>query len=304
MEEMVVNEYVTMEKLLSKAIEIATKAHSCQMDKAGESYIGHPLRVMKMGRTVEEKIVGVLHDVVEDSDYTFEDLSVEGFDENIISALRCVTKTSEDEDYEAFIERCAQNPLAVAVKIHDLTDNMDIRRLNDISERDVVRLKKYLKAYKRLLPLYNIGRKKVLYVDMDGVLVDFNSGQLLLDEKTKKEYAGRLDEVPHFFSTLKPLPGAVESFLRLSERYDTYILSTAPWNNPTALSDKKEWVKKYIGDSAKKRLILTHQKNLNRGDYLIDDRTLKGAGEFEGELILFGSEKFPDWKAVEEYLEV
>lgn len=135
---------------LQRAIEIATEAHKGQFDKAGKEYIGHPLRVMEMGNTEDEKIVGVLHDVIEDTDWTFEKLAEEGFSKEIVSALRCVTKLSENENYDDFIERVKKNPLAVAVKINDLTDNMDIRRLPYLSDKDVKRLKKYLKAYKRL----------------------------------------------------------------------------------------------------------------------------------------------------------
>lgn len=144
--------------MLNKAIEIATKAHDGQADKAGQPYIGHPLRVMAMGTTEEEKIVGVLHDVVEDSDWTFERLTAEGFSSEVVDALRCVTKLSESEPYDKFIQRVKANPLAVKVKINDLTDNMDIRRLAYISEKDVKRLRKYLKAYKQLLgePTYSV----------------------------------------------------------------------------------------------------------------------------------------------------
>lgn len=143
---------------LQRAIEIATEAHKGQFDKSGKDYIEHPLRVMEMGRSEQEKIVGVLHDVVEDTDWTFEMLAAEGFSEEIIVALRCVTKTSENENYDDFIERVKKNPLAVAVKINDLTDNMDIRRLPYLSDKDVKRLKKYLKAYKKLIgePVYSI----------------------------------------------------------------------------------------------------------------------------------------------------
>ena len=143
---------------LQKAIEIATEAHKGQFDKSGKEYIGHPLRVMEMGMTEEEKIVGVLHDVVEDSSWTFEALEAEGFSKEIIDALCCVTKLSENENYDAFIERVRKNPLAVAVKINDLSDNMDICRLPYLSDKDVKRLKKYLKAYKKLIgePVYSI----------------------------------------------------------------------------------------------------------------------------------------------------
>lgn len=143
---------------LEKAIEIATEAHQGQFDKAGRDYIGHPLRVMEMGKTEEERIVGVLHDVIEDTYWTFEKLAEEGFSDEVIAALRCVTKISENENYDDFIDRVKKNPLAVAVKINDLTDNMDIRRLPYLSDKDVKRLKKYLKAYKRLTgePVYSI----------------------------------------------------------------------------------------------------------------------------------------------------
>ena len=143
---------------LERAIEIATEAHRGQFDKAGNDYIGHPLRVMSAGKTTEEKIVGVLHDVVEDIDWTFERLAAEGFSAEVIGALRCVTKLSENEPYDKFITRVKENPLAVAVKLNDLSDNMDIRRLPYISDKDVKRLKKYLKAYKQLTgtPTYSV----------------------------------------------------------------------------------------------------------------------------------------------------
>ncbi len=143
---------------LERAIEIATEAHRGQKDKAGNDYVGHPLRVMAMGRTTEEKIVGVLHDVAEDSAWTFEQLAAEGFSDEIIEALRCVTKLSPDEPYDKFIARIKHNPLAVAVKLNDLTDNMDIRRLPYLSDKDVKRLKKYLKVYKQLTgtPTYSV----------------------------------------------------------------------------------------------------------------------------------------------------
>jgi 5'(3')-deoxyribonucleotidase len=101
---------------------------------------------------------------------------------------------------------------------------------------------------------------------------------------------------------MKPMPDAIESFNRLSEEYDTYVLSTAPWENPSAWSDKLLWIKQYLGTSAYKRLILSHQKQLNHGDYLIDDRTKNGADRFVGEHIHFGTAVFPDWKTVMAYL--
>lgn len=136
--------------ILDRAKAIATSAHEGQVDKAGKPYIEHPMRVMNMGKTVEEKIAGVLHDVVEDSDWTFEMLEKEGIPKDVLDALRCVTKLSEDEDYDHFIERVKTNPLAVKVKINDLKDNMDITRLGEVTEKDLGRLNKYIRAYRQL----------------------------------------------------------------------------------------------------------------------------------------------------------
>jgi len=144
--------------------------------------------------------------------------------------------------------------------------------------------------------------KKVLYIDMDNVLVDFSSGISRLDKETKRKYKGRLDEVPDIFSLMDPIEQSVDSFKKLAQVFDTYILSTAPWENPSAWSDKLAWVKKYLGKSAHKRLILSHHKNLNIGDYLIDDRTSNGVDKFMGEHIHFRSQNFPDWISVVSYL--
>lgn len=143
---------------------------------------------------------------------------------------------------------------------------------------------------------------KILYVDMDNVLVDFKSGISRISEDDQREYEGRLDEVPNIFSLMDPNDGAIEAFEQLSKAFDTYILSTSPWKNPSAWSDKVKWVQRYLGRAAYKRLILSHHKNLNRGHFLIDDREKNGAKEFEGELILFGSDRFPDWSSVVDYL--
>jgi 5'(3')-deoxyribonucleotidase len=147
----------------------------------------------------------------------------------------------------------------------------------------------------------NNERKKTLYIDMDNVLVDFPSGISRLDEAARQEYFENYDNAPGIFALMKPVSGAIEVFNKLADKYDVYILSTAPWENPSAWSDKLKWVKTYLGENAHKRLILTHRKDLHIGDYLIDDRKKNGAGDFKGELILFGSGRFRDWKAVEEY---
>lgn len=145
--------------------------------------------------------------------------------------------------------------------------------------------------------------KKIVYIDMDNVLVDFESSFARLDAGVLKEFEHKKDEIPGIFSLMGPMPGAIEAFEKLAGRFDTYILSTAPWENPTAWADKLLWVKKHLGTAAKKRLILSHNKHLNLGDYLVDDREKNGADRFSGELLLFGEgNPFPDWRSVTEYL--
>ena len=143
---------------------------------------------------------------------------------------------------------------------------------------------------------------EILYVDMDNVLVNFKSGIDRLSEEDQRKYNGEYDEVPGIFSLMDPIPGAIEAFEFLARRYDTYILSTAPWHNPSAWSDKVMWVQTYLGEAAYKRLILSHHKHLNDGHYLIDDRTKNGADRFKGEHIHFATPAFPDWGAVVKYL--
>ena len=144
--------------------------------------------------------------------------------------------------------------------------------------------------------------KKIVYIDMDNVLVNFQSAFPYIDKDLLEQYSDNADDIPGIFSLMEPVAGAIYAYQKLSSRYDTYILSTAPWNNPSAWSDKIIWVQKHLGDYAHKRLILSHNKNLNRGHYLIDDRDKNGAKEFEGEHIHFGTERFPDWSTVLAYL--
>jgi 5'(3')-deoxyribonucleotidase len=140
---------------------------------------------------------------------------------------------------------------------------------------------------------------------MDGVLVDFHSGIDKLSEDVKKEYEGNIDNVPGIFGLMEPKKGAIEAVHKLKEHYDVYILSTAPWKNPSAWADKIEWVTRYLNDVFHKRIVMTHCKHLlykGENDYLIDDRGKNGASEFQGEWIQLGSEKFPDFDAILRYL--
>lgn len=147
-----------------------------------------------------------------------------------------------------------------------------------------------------------IEKKKILYFDMDGVLVDFQSGIDQLSEELKNEYKENIDEAPGIFGLMKPMPGAIEAVHKLKEHYDVYILSTAPWKNPSAWSDKVKWVTEHLDDVFHKRIIITHCKNLCHGDFLIDDRDKHGVKNFNGEWLQFGSEKYPNWSKVLEYL--
>ena len=145
--------------------------------------------------------------------------------------------------------------------------------------------------------------KQIIYIDMDNVLVDFPSAIPLIPQETLEKYDNHADLVPGIFSMMHPVKGAIEAYRYLAKHFDVYILSTAPWDNPSSWSDKLLWVKHYLGDVAHKRLILTHHKELNRGDFLIDDREKNGASEFQGKLIRYGSEEFPDWEAILKYFE-
>ena len=123
----------------------------------------------------------------------------------------------------------------------------------------------------------NENKKIVVYVDLDDTLVNFMSGVKKCPKETVARYErdengkNQYDNIPGVFALMEPMTGAVEAFQWLAEHFDTYILSTAPWNNPSAWCDKLEWVKRYLGDAAYKRLILSHHKDMLRGDYLIDD---------------------------------
>ncbi|MBK7179692.1 MAG: HD domain-containing protein [Chloroflexi bacterium] len=131
---------------LDTALAIAIQAHAGQVDKAGQPYILHPLRLMFQMATEEEMITAVLHDVVEDSDVTLDALRQAGFSEKVITAVAAVSR-QDDETYEEFIRRLRPNALAAKVKLADLTDNMDIRRLKTITPKDLARIEKYHHAW-------------------------------------------------------------------------------------------------------------------------------------------------------------
>lgn len=135
--------------MIERARKIAEKAHQGQADKGGQPYILHPIRVMERCETELEKITAVLHDVLEDSEYTLEDLKKEGFSDEILKALVCLTHR-EGEGYMEYIERVCENPLATRVKYADLQDNMDISRIPNPAEKDYIRLEKYKIAKARI----------------------------------------------------------------------------------------------------------------------------------------------------------
>ncbi|GAA0742164.1 GTP pyrophosphokinase [Clostridium oceanicum] len=136
--------------MLEKAILIATRAHSGQIDKAGEAYILHPLRVMLSRKNETERICAVLHDVVEDTEITLDYLRNEGFSEKVICALDALTRRN-NENYDEFIDRVISNKIASHVKLADLCDNMDLSRIKKPNKNDLERVKKYSKAKNRIL---------------------------------------------------------------------------------------------------------------------------------------------------------
>ena len=138
-------------ELVGKAARIAAQAHEKQVDKAGEAYVLHPMRLALRCRTDAERIVALLHDVVEDSPMTLEGLAEEGFPPEILAGIDGMTRR-EGESYEAFINRAAQNPLSAYVKRLDLEDNVNVLRLGVVTEKDLRRLQKYHAAYQRLQP--------------------------------------------------------------------------------------------------------------------------------------------------------
>lgn len=147
--------------------------------------------------------------------------------------------------------------------------------------------------------------KKIVYVDLDGVMVDLEAHVLTRHGEQGLAKIGMLTSVDKdLFLDPPAIDGAIEAIKKLfeSEEYEVFFLSTAPWSNPQSWMDKRIWVQRNLGKYAHKRLILSHRKDLLMGDYLIDDRIKNGAGEFKGEHIHFGSASFPNWTVVLNHL--
>ena len=133
------------QSMVDLALSIARKAHEGQLDKAGVDYIEHPIYVASQVDTEEEKAVALLHDVIEDSLVSAEELLQAGLPETVVTAVQVLTKKKE-QDYQTYLETVKKNPLARVVKLADLKHNSDLSRLSSITEKDRERLKKYKKA--------------------------------------------------------------------------------------------------------------------------------------------------------------
>jgi (p)ppGpp synthase/HD superfamily hydrolase len=147
----------TTGRLLERAIALAVDKHAGQSDKSGAPYILHPLRMMTRMKTPEAMMTAVLHDIVEDTDMTLADLRLEGFPESVVGAVDALSRR-EGETYEDFTVRAGANPLSRSVKIADLEDNMNPLRLGKagLSEKDIDRLNRYLRAWSRLTETDNV----------------------------------------------------------------------------------------------------------------------------------------------------
>jgi len=143
--------------------------------------------------------------------------------------------------------------------------------------------------------------KPIVLIDMDGVLCDFDKRAKELEENEGVK-GHRLFKHPSAYKDLEPIEGAIEAWHALQEKYDTYILSTPPWSNPDAWSEKRRWVEEHLWKSVNKKLILCHNKGIVKGDFLIDDRIANGVADFEGEHIHFGNQDYPTWKEVLTYM--
>jgi 5'-nucleotidase len=153
-------------------------------------------------------------------------------------------------------------------------------------------------------------KKKIVYIDMDGVLVDLQKEFDKFFEThphLTKKFDGCPDHIPGVFRTPPPIEGAIEAVKKLAEsgKYELFIATAAPWGNPDSATDKRYWIENHFGNLFHKKMFITHRKDLLMGDYLIDDRTKNGAGEFSGELLRFGysyeedkMNEYPTWESI------
>lgn len=158
--------------------------------------------------------------------------------------------------------------------------------------------------------------KEILFCDMDGVVANFNKYILdkaphlnLGSDMSDEEYevnSTLLDEfcmsMPRFFEDLEPIDGAIDAVTELNDKYDIYFLSTPMWAIPESYTGKRIWLENHFGDIAKKKLILSHRKDLLSGSFLIDDRLKHGVDKFVGEHLHYGTDRFPTWESINKYL--
>lgn len=146
--------------LLERAIRLAAKVHKGQVDRFGHPFILHVLRVIAKGHDADEQLLGAVHDVLERSTLTVADLREKGFPEHVLVALTHISRVP-NEDYDRYIDRVAQNPLAIRVKVHDLSDKMDLRDVGQLTVADLKRYNKQLEAYERLKRLATVIRAEM-----------------------------------------------------------------------------------------------------------------------------------------------
>lgn len=141
---------------------------------------------------------------------------------------------------------------------------------------------------------------------MDGVVSNFDKGRENSPLKNTTPFKGRPDKIPNIYRDLEPIDGAIKAVNKIfsNTKFETFFLSTPPWDNPDGWKHKRLWIEKHFGKMARHKLILTSRKDLNIGDYLIDDSNRRGQGQFKGEWIHFGSKMFPNWESVLNYLNI
>ncbi len=141
---------------------------------------------------------------------------------------------------------------------------------------------------------------KIIFIDLDGVIADFKTAVEIHPLRNLAPYDIHPDTIPNVFLNLGTIPGAFDAVNTLLDdnRFEIYFLSTAPWNNPSAWTDKRLWLEMLFGEKINRRLILTHRKDLLKGDILIDDRPNNGAENFQGKILKFASLEFPDWNSI------